>query len=937
MDFTQPHFIFTTENPMYQPKITPPSVDQVIEWLKLQGEDAQEVAGHYGSPERSILVKNPKNVAGLHQLAQDSGQESAIYSNNGNHELRYLNGDKKGKVLRGRGTEVFAQAPADFYTTVTDEQGDKVHFRHNLNEEEHYGKHPHGYDWHDGHTLHNDGIPELKKDESHPHNEAHGPSGNDQAGGNTSGKFHEIMGNFGTIDPSKTTNLKFYNGIENHHDKIDNHIKNAGYQVYYAGGKYGKPDLANKNYNTKHLMVYDPSPDSGASFQDENFTAAWRKAHEMAHADTLPALNQKYGEGRRLGKLGVRSPREMKRAVEWEDMAVKRQRDIMKNLGYNISDEDFNKERNVVLGDATHRAVTGLFTDPHEMGFYPHDKHIPLDHALSIIDKHAKNLGLEHDDDTLAAKRQRLGKSEELFKSPMPYSMYNKDRASINPLPDLAHDDDYVHLKTVNLPNGLEYRKFKKRKSLPESQRLVHAIYDPAQKYEPLAYMETAHEEDAAAKNGYHPHAIQWSEVQPDHRGKGLGRQLYLATLIHGTGRLTSGENISPEANKAWESFKNYPGFHGKIAYYPKSNNELIARPSLAQEASERHRVAVKDATKLDYNKMFPPINKALTKSEIEFNDILEKAIDDKAWNRIVKGHNKAVEAGSSVVDDVGHLNYFNSSHKDYKKKVLDHPEIAPADKHNPDLGVSPKLIHTIPSNNDDHDTKYMAKPYHAPVERWAAKWSKHPIKGWASLTTNKLFHAADMGDLVEELGGHIHKGVPLVVSKFNPEAQDTYLDPRLNMKDMAKIGIMDFITNNQDRHRGNMMHINSTPLAIDHERNFNYFEPKPGFAPGNITPQHALNQFDASITRDIRSNGDIINDDLVDWWQKTGHNIKNEMQKNLKFIKDPKVKSHIEDNFNKRWDWVHNKMQDDPNILFSNNFPGVKNTPYVKERKKKV
>lgn len=270
--------------------------------------------------------------------------------------------------------------------------------------------HPHSYDWHDQET------PAIKKSEDlykdHPHLQAHGPTPpkteeNEQAGGVGMDTFQPIMQHFGTITPGKKTNLKFYHDLEHHHDPILSHVKEQGYAPYFAGGKYGKPDLANKNYNTKHLLIYDPSPQSGGDFGNEKYTSAWRHAHELAHAQTYPMINKLYGEGRRLGKLGVRTPNEMKRAVHWEWLAAHKQRDIMDKLGYKMPDADFHKELNTVLGDAAHRAITGKFTEPSEMGFEPHDTKPDLKHTLGLIDQHAKNLGLEHEHDTLADLKRR--------------------------------------------------------------------------------------------------------------------------------------------------------------------------------------------------------------------------------------------------------------------------------------------------------------------------------------------------------------------------------------------------------------------------------------------------------------------------------------------------------------------------------------------------
>jgi hypothetical protein len=304
--------------------------------------------------------------------------------------------------------------------------------------------HPNFYDWHDGHTDHHelpDNVKPLKKDEkqiakplqqatqtnnqleSHPHNNAHGPAQttealpNEQAGGVSDQSFHNVMQHYGTMNKGKQSNLKFYKDMDKHSEGVDKMLADHGFTHYYAGGKFGKPDLANKNYNTKHLMVYDPTPQSGGDFGDQKYTDAWRKSHELAHALTYPEVNSLYGEGRRLGKLGVRSPNEMKRAVHWEWLAAHKQRDLMKDLGYHMHDDDFHRELNTVMGDAVHRSVTGKFTEPSEMGFQPHSHKVPLHHALSAIDAHAKELGLEHDHDTLAEMRKRKGLTKSERKS----------------------------------------------------------------------------------------------------------------------------------------------------------------------------------------------------------------------------------------------------------------------------------------------------------------------------------------------------------------------------------------------------------------------------------------------------------------------------------------------------------------------------------------
>lgn len=254
----------------------------------------------------------------------------------------------------------------------------------------------------------------LVKDEAgvlnHPHADGaipKQPTGyvNEQAAGKGVATYAKFANAYGKIKPGAKSNLMHYD-YRPHEEGINRLLKQHGYKVYFAGGKYGKPDLANKNYNTGHLMIYDPTPSSGGDFQDESYTRTWRTVHELAHALTYPHLNAKYGEGRRMGKLGVhRTPREAKRSVEWEWLTAHKQRELTEQLtGKRVPDHVFNRELNTVMHDALHRAVTGKFTEPSEEGFEPHHHAIPLEHALGMIDAEAKKMGLKHDDDLLPKK-----------------------------------------------------------------------------------------------------------------------------------------------------------------------------------------------------------------------------------------------------------------------------------------------------------------------------------------------------------------------------------------------------------------------------------------------------------------------------------------------------------------------------------------------------
>ena len=219
---------------------------------------------------------------------------------------------------------------------------------------------------------------------------------NDQNAAAGVSSYARFAAPYGQVNPGTRANLAHYD-YSNKLPAVQELVKRHGFQVYYAGGKYGKPDLANKNYNTGHLMIYDPGSHNDAQQGEVDYTNAWRQVHELAHALTYPELNQTYGEGRRIGKLGThRTLNEAQRAVHWEHLAAHKQRELNKQIGIHVPDHVFNKEYNTVMHDAIHRAVTGQFTEPAGEGFTPHEHQVPLSHALDMVRNEGKAMGLSH-------------------------------------------------------------------------------------------------------------------------------------------------------------------------------------------------------------------------------------------------------------------------------------------------------------------------------------------------------------------------------------------------------------------------------------------------------------------------------------------------------------------------------------------------------------
>jgi hypothetical protein len=419
--------------------------------LKQMGLKAESRDGRYGAPEKSYMVYGPTREQ-MYHLGKQYGQESVVFSEGGKPELLYTNGPNAGRYHPALNHEWFNSEPEDYYTHMPELGGylrlnfdwdtlhpsnlgqnaaiDALHSRAGVGgpgttadgdvskaeiaqgllatlkkalsaATPQVRPHPHAYPWHNEHTDHHlhvaspgvvlvsRGAPMAKADP-----QAQPAHVNDQAAGAGVSTYAKYALPFGSIDKTNPADL-FHYPYQGKAQAVNQLLKDHGYSVYYAGGKYGRPDLANRNYNTKHLMIYDPSPGSGGDFGTEEYTDNWRKVHELAHALTYPDLNKVYGEGRRIGKLGHhRTLREGLRSVHWEHLAAHKQRELNKQLGIHVPDHVFNKEYNTVMHDAIHRAVTGKFTEPSQEGFRPHEYHVPLETSLGMVREGAHNLGL---------------------------------------------------------------------------------------------------------------------------------------------------------------------------------------------------------------------------------------------------------------------------------------------------------------------------------------------------------------------------------------------------------------------------------------------------------------------------------------------------------------------------------------------------------------
>jgi len=126
------HFLLPTENPKFPDKKTL-SMDHeaVLKNLQGAGYEATTVESHHGVPEKTVLIKGvtPEHAEKLHGLASRLGQDSSIYSDGQNHEMKFHHGEHAGKSVKGSGTVHHLNKPDDFFTTLP---GGVHHFTHNF-------------------------------------------------------------------------------------------------------------------------------------------------------------------------------------------------------------------------------------------------------------------------------------------------------------------------------------------------------------------------------------------------------------------------------------------------------------------------------------------------------------------------------------------------------------------------------------------------------------------------------------------------------------------------------------------------------------------------------------------------------------------------------------------------------------------------------------
>jgi len=270
--------------------------------------------------------------------------------------------------------------------------------------------------------------------------------------------------------------------------------------------------------------------------------------------------------------------------------------------------------------------------------------------------------------------------------------------------------------------------------------------------------------------------------------------------------------------------------------------------------------------------------------------------------------------------------------------------------------GQTAKVLYKVHSaTNLPVGKTVLVKPYHEKLHHKAKYWQNHPIQGWAEMTNQSLYHSAGLGQAHQDVHVSEHdmgpgfEKHPALVIHMEPGTDYVHeglhpfdYTPKIG-SDAAKIGIMDFLTNNLDRHRHNLlvrphdsvdMHgvpHSSKLVAIDHSRSFQYHAAHKGI------PSHVDDMFLGPMTvpEDIRSTKNAEGksvDNLLpylqsdamgavsgiamgagqpnidhpkhflavieQWWPAVRDRVLSTFGDRLRGIKEPRMKEHLMSNF---------------------------------------
>lgn len=442
-----------------------------------------------------------------------------------------------------------------------------------------------------------------------------------------------------------------------------------------------------------------------------------------------------------------------------------------------------------------------------------------------------------------------------------------------------------------------------------------------------VGYLQLRYSGKTARSSTAYSHQVY---VHPDHRHKGVASAMYAYAEKHLGIKMVPSKDRTKDGKALWAGNKQDPQF-GKV--------------------------------------MLPDGSGFFT-GTVGKSESLAKAVDPKDMASII---NASDPAGAALVDHVPHLTSHPAAIQPevdaYRAHVLNSPEkVKKVRKAGSGIseGITKKVLYDVPvaGSVSGMQKRYLVKPYHERIVSRVSKWMQHPHQGWAEMANQALYHAGGIGNLHQHVHVSEHdfmdpKSVPEGyrpgVHNFNPKepALVVHLAPEHVPAASAsqallpegrhaarQIAIMDFLTNNLDRHGGNLLrhYSGKAPLAIDHSRSFQYVAPNDDqkwLAPskrgrdvedqfGGYHTRSSIDKLAPLLRQDDAAQSPLpaygldrnqfydatrrSMEDYVpafDWWGENSGKIRGEMDNQLQQIKDPEVIAHIKRNFDARADWL--------------------------------
>lgn len=238
--------------------------------------------------------------------------------------------------------------------------------------------------------------------------------------------------------------------------------------------------------------------------------------------------------------------------------------------------------------------------------------------------------------------------------------------------------------------------------------------------------------------------------------------------------------------------------------------------------------------------------------------------------------------------------------------------------------GVAPKMIFKTPDSK-----KWLVKPFYDD-DRFGQTLDQsgkplppsESLHGWNEHTSQDMYHAGGLGDLIQKSHHAKHSRVGLdshvTVIEMDPEAHDfeKYLTTEHQEGARPKVGIhphikndaitqqaqkfllMDWLTGNVDRHPQNLMVKHAHKAAGKHADSLLSIDHGFAFQPHNSTSLSHFMRHNPLRFMVSQKNSDWR--PTFDWWERSSPSIEQAFNKNIGAISNPELKQKLVTNFQK-------------------------------------